>query len=75
MTEKKKLEVVFAPGCFDFFEGSQDELDSLIAEINKMAETGEIFEKSMPLDLDSLETEELERLAQAFSNENDRKLQ
>jgi hypothetical protein len=35
----KKLEIKFAPGCFDNFSGSQDELDELMAEIQKMAET------------------------------------
>jgi hypothetical protein len=32
----KTLKVEFAPGCFDDFEGSQEELDELIAEITKM---------------------------------------
>jgi hypothetical protein len=32
----KPLKVVFAPGCFDSFEGSQEELDSLTAEIQNM---------------------------------------
>jgi hypothetical protein len=38
----KNLKVVFAPGCFDNFEGTQKELDDLIAEIKNMAERGEI---------------------------------
>ena len=29
------LKVVFAPGCFDSFEGSQQELDELVAEISE----------------------------------------
>jgi hypothetical protein len=29
----KPVEVIFAPGCFDHFEGTQEELDELIAEI------------------------------------------
>jgi hypothetical protein len=49
MTEKKKLEIVFAPGCFDNFEGTQEELDNMIAEINQLVESGEIFERSNPL--------------------------
>lgn len=50
--DKKKLEVVFAPGCFDGFDGTQEELDALIAEINEMVETGEIFDKAQMLDED-----------------------
>lgn len=49
MTEKKKMEVIFAPGCFDNFEGTQEELDEMMAEIHKMIESGEMFEKSRPL--------------------------
>jgi hypothetical protein len=61
--EKKPLEVVFAPGCFDDFDGTQKELDEMIAEINRLAETGELFERSLPVDLDELSDEELEELA------------
>lgn len=63
-TEKKKLEVVFAPGCFDDFEGSQEELDELVAEINRLVESGEMFEQagSMVLSDMDLSDEELEEL-------------
>lgn len=50
----KKIEIKFAPGCFDNFSGSQDELDELMAEIQKMADSGELFEQSQPLDIDEL---------------------
>ena len=56
--EKKPLEIVFAPGCFDDFEGTQEELDEMIAEI------GELFERASPVDLDELSDEELEELAE-----------
>ena len=36
MTKEPKLEVVFVPGCFDSFEGTQEELDALQAEIMEM---------------------------------------
>lgn len=45
MIEKKKPELVFAPGCFDNFDGTQEELDELLAEIQRLVDTGEIFEK------------------------------
>lgn len=55
MTEEKKpIEVVFAPGCFDNFDGTQEELDELVAQIQQMATTGELFEKSNPVDIESL---------------------
>jgi hypothetical protein len=59
MTEQK-ITVNFAPGAFDDFEGTQEELDQLIAEITRMAESGELFEKSQPVDLESLMDEETE---------------
>ncbi len=52
---KKPIELIFAPGCFDSFDGSQEELDELIAQIKKMAETGELFEQSVPVYLDDIE--------------------
>jgi len=63
-TEKKKLEVVFAPGCFDDFEGSQEELDDLVAEISRLVESGEMFEQAgsmvlSDMDLSDKEVEEL----------------
>lgn len=36
MTEKKDMKIEFAPGCFDNFEGTQEELDQMIAEIQSM---------------------------------------
>ena len=39
MSEDKKLKVEFAPGCFDAFDGTQEELDEMIAEITKMAQS------------------------------------
>jgi hypothetical protein len=74
----KKITLEFAPGCFDGFEGTQEELDELIAEIQRMVDTGEIFENSQPLDLEELAEEDptmavevIERLAK----ETTRKLQ
>jgi hypothetical protein len=61
--EKKPLQVMFAPGCVEDFDGTQEELDEMIAEINRLAETGELFERSLPVDLDELSDEELEELA------------
>jgi hypothetical protein len=53
--DKKITEIVFMPGCFDGFEGTQEELDELIQQIKTMAETGELFEKSTTVNLDDIE--------------------
>lgn len=51
----KPLKLEFATGCFDNFDGSQQELDSLIAEINALVESGELFEDAISVDLDEFE--------------------
>lgn len=61
----KELKVEFAPGCFDQFEGSQEELNELMAEIQKMIASGDILENSRPLydeDFDELSNEVKEQL-------------
>lgn len=52
---KKPIEVLFAPGCFDNFDGTQEELDDLIQQIKKMAESGELFENASPVRFDDIE--------------------
>lgn len=55
MTEQnKKIEIEFMPGCFDNFEGTQEELDQMIAEIQRLADSGELFEKAEPIDVESM---------------------
>jgi hypothetical protein len=61
----KELKVEFAPGCFDQFDGTQEELDELIAEIQKMVASGNILENSRALsdeDFDELPDEVKEQL-------------
>ena len=38
MTDKKEIKIQFAPGAFDNFDGTQEELDELLAEIHSMFE-------------------------------------
>lgn len=61
--ELKGLKIEFAPGCFDSFEGSQEELDDLIAHIKEMFSSGEAQVLARPLDFDELDEEDLEILA------------
>lgn len=64
MNNKPKL--VFAPGCFDNFEGTQEELDELVAEITRMVESGEILEQSLNLNDDELADEFCEHIENMF---------
>ncbi|HET8688517.1 MAG TPA: hypothetical protein VFM18_18040 [Methanosarcina sp.] len=69
MDSNKPLKIVFAPGCFDDFEGTQEDLDAMQAEIMQLFESGEFLEKSTPIDFDELFNEDpelAEKLAAAF---------
>lgn len=50
MDNKKNIAVHFMPGCFDNFEGTQEELDQLIAEIHSMVDSGAMFEHAVLLE-------------------------
>lgn len=63
MTDKNKPTIQFAPGCFDTFEGTQEELDALILEITAAFEKGDL-EDSAPVDIDALMEEDPEMAEQ-----------
>ena len=48
MTKDIKLKVVFAEGSMDEFEGTQEELDALVAEIKEMVANG-AFADAIPI--------------------------
>jgi hypothetical protein len=52
---KPEFKIVFSPGSFDNFEGTQEELDEIVAEINRMVSTGEIIPKSIAVTDDDWE--------------------
>jgi len=54
-TADQPLKVIFAPGCFDAFEGTQEELAEMIAYIHRMVESGEMFDKGRIMDIDDPE--------------------
>ena len=68
--DKKKIQITFAPGAFDSFDGTQEELDALVAEIERMAESGELTENSVAIDsddiLDNITEEDREQIMQAL---------
>lgn len=78
MTQDKELKVIFAPGAFDHFEGSQEELDALQAEIRAMFEgktRDEIEAQATPLselDFEELPEEVQEQLTAHFEDPEER---
>ena len=46
----KNTEIVFAEGCFDNFDGTQEELAELVAHIKTMIANGTLLENSIPVD-------------------------
>ena len=63
----KKVNVEFMPGCFDGFEGTQEELDALMQEITEMFQSPEKLEgKIRTVDLDELDDDTLEKIARSI---------
>lgn len=61
--DQPKIKIVFAEGCFDDFDGTQEELDELVAHIQQLAESGELFERSVAVaDFEEIDDEVLELL-------------
>jgi hypothetical protein len=66
MTDKK-IRIEFAPGAFDDFDGTQEELDELMTELERMAESGELEANSVALeDWDDLDDEDRDCIAEAL---------
>ena len=76
MTEKKPLRVIFDPGCFDNFEGTQAELDEFVKQIQEFAESGLLFENSVELtdeDIEELDEETRQQIIQALERSDDKR--
>ncbi len=58
----KDTKIVFAEGCFDDFEGTQEELAELIAHIRTMVADGTLLDNSLPVDDE--EAEEVMKLVE-----------
>jgi uncharacterized coiled-coil DUF342 family protein len=48
--DTKDLNLVFAPGCFDDFDGTQEELDALVQEIYDTFNKGDWMQEAETLD-------------------------
>jgi hypothetical protein len=61
--------LIFAPGCFDQFDGTQEELDALMQEIQEAFESGEAFINAIPVGtiedlIDETDPDEIEEIRQ-----------
>jgi len=75
MTDKPKAtKIEFAPGCFDNFDGTQEELDELVAEIQRIFESGELEENSHEVDIEDLDEDIVEAIMRS-EEDNNRNLQ
>ena len=81
MTNSQKSKVEFAPGAFDDFDGTQEELDALQKELIEMFSNltpEELAEQSRPVDFEELMEEDPElagKLLNSFDEDSTRKLQ
>jgi hypothetical protein len=74
MSEKKeKIKIEFAPGCFDTFTGTQEELDELVKTLQNMS-MEDIIEQSEPVDLDDMDADELDHVLSALNQTKPRNL-
>ena len=75
MTEKKPLKVIFDPGCFNNFEGTQAELDEFVKQIQEFAESGLLFENSVELtdeDIEDLDEDTRQQIIRALERSDDK---
>ena len=65
------MKIEFAPGCFDNFDGTQEELDELMKQIQDMFDSGEAQKMAVPIGemLDDLTEEEIQALLNEVSEE------
>ena len=75
MTEKKPVKVIFDPGCFNNFEGTQAELDEFVKQIQAFAESGLLFENSVELtdeDIEDLDEDTRQQIIRALERSDDK---
>ncbi len=68
-----KPKIEFVPGCFDDFEGTQEELNELVAAIQEMIDNDTIFENSRELteeDFEELSEEAKAKIISFFEDED-----
>jgi len=71
MTDKPKVtKIEFAPGCFDNFDGTQEELDELVSKIQHMFESGELEENTHEVDIEDLDEDIVEAIMRSAEDDN-----
>lgn len=58
-----ELKVVFSPGCFDEFEGTQEELEEFMAAIQKAVLDPKFLDNAQAVDLGAIAEEDPELAA------------
>jgi hypothetical protein len=53
----KSYRVIFTPGSLNQFDGTQGDLDKLVEEIQRLSESGELFNDSNVVDIEDLSEE------------------
>ena len=72
----KKVKVVFAPGCFDNLDMTQEEMDEFVKMLEAKVADGSIFTDSRPLDPENPEDAEiLDRIDREMVENANRTLQ
>lgn len=66
--KKPEVKVVFMDGCFDEFEGTQEELDELVAQITNLAKNGKLVESFVSLDEDLDQKEAVVKALERFES-------
>lgn len=62
--EMKELKIEFVPGCFDTFDGTQEELDALVEQIKEMFASGEALKNALRISVEDLDEADLEMIDQ-----------
>lgn len=62
------MELVFAPGCFDTFEGTQEELNKLVKEITESFISGEALVEAKSMD--DLSDEDIEEILSMVNDDD-----
>jgi hypothetical protein len=67
--ENKSMKIEFAEGCFDDFEGTQEELDAIVAQLTAAAESGSLLEDAVSVDwLEEVDSDVIDLLPMLNSN-------
>lgn len=77
--KETQIKIIYSPGCFDEFEGTQAELDQLLRDIQRMATSGELFNDDNRIYneghiLNDIELDDLEVMINIESNNRNKRL-